>query len=464
MAAVGLVVSLPELPARAAPVVLVSIDGLMPEAYLDPDRLGLAVPNLRALVREGAWARGARSVVPSITFPAHTSMITGMNPSRHGVLSNEIFDPDGQLGGGWNWYASDVKVPTLFDRTRAAGLKSASVTWPATAGAPIDFNLPDMYPVANLREARNLLGLARVGAGADVLAEVLPAPATLIRLRDETRVPIAVRFLKERTDFMAVHFLELDDAQHAYGPRSPQAMAMIERLDLHLGTLFQELRAQGRWEETTVMLVSDHGFAPIEREVRVGALLRTLGLLEVDSLGRLTTWRAFFWPQGGSAALYLHAQASPEDRRKLEDAITLLTSNPEYGVARVYRGAEVAALGGLPGAFAVLDARPGFAFGRGTDSPELVVQKRGGTHGHHPARPEARASLIIRGPRVHRNKDLGLVRLVDVAPTVAHVLGLDMGDVDGRVLYEAFSRDHRRRAAPARATPDAGAPLSTGNQ
>jgi hypothetical protein len=220
-------------PTLGAPVLLVSIDGLMPEAYLEPDRLGLSVPNLRALVREGAWARGARSVVPSITFPAHTSMITGMNPSRHGVLSNEVFDPDGQLGGGWNWYASDVKVPTLFDRTRAAGLKSAAVTWPATAGAPIDFNLPDMYPVANLREARNLLGLARVGAGADVLAEVLPAPASLVRLRDETRVPVAVRFLKERPDFIAVHFLELDDAQHAFGPRAPQVLIGSSDLRFH---------------------------------------------------------------------------------------------------------------------------------------------------------------------------------------------------------------------------------------
>jgi predicted AlkP superfamily pyrophosphatase or phosphodiesterase len=455
----ALVVLFHALPAAAAgPVLLVSIDGLMPEAYLQPDRLGLAVPNLRALVREGCWARGARSVVPSITFPAHTSMITGMNPSRHGVLSNEVFDPDGQLGGGWNWYASDVKVPTLFDRARAAGFKSAAVTWPASAGAPIDLNLPDMYPVASLRDARNLLGLARVGAGAAVLAEVLPDPASLIRLRDAIRVPVALRFLRERPDLMVVHFLELDDAQHAFGPRSPQAVAMTERLDAHLGTLFDELRAQGRWDDTTVVLVSDHGFAPIEHEVRVGVLLRAMGLFDVDGQGRLTTWRAFFWPQGGSAAIYLHAQASAQDRRRVDDVIAMLASNPEYGVARVFRGAEVAALGGLPGAHAVLDARAGFTFGRSFDGPGLVVARTGGTHGHHPGRPEARASFVIRGPGVHRNRDLGLVRLVDVAPTVAYVLGTDMGKVEGRVLLEAFTRAGRGRAAPA---PPAAIPRST---
>lgn len=426
--------------AQGAPVLLISIDGLLPEAYLYPDRLGLAVPNLRELKARGAWAQGAVSVMPSITFPAHTTIITGVSPSRHGVLSNEVFDPEGKLGGGWNWYASDVQVPTLFDRVRAQGLKSAAVTWPATAGAPIDLNLPDMYPVANLREAKNLVSLARVGATAALLDEVLPPPQSLVRLRDDTRVRVALRFLKEQPHLMAVHFLELDDAQHAYGPRSPQALAMIERLDTHLGTLFAELRAQGRWDETTVVLVSDHGFLPMEREVRVGALLRTLGLLGVDAQGRLESWRAFCWAQGGSAAVYLHPQASAEDRRTLDDAIRLLQSNPAYGVGRVFRGSEIQALGGLPGAHAVFDALPGFSFGRALDAPELVGAKVGGAHGHHPSRRQSRASFIIRGPGIEANKNIGLVRLLDVAPTVARILGVELGPVEGRVLTEAFER------------------------
>jgi predicted AlkP superfamily pyrophosphatase or phosphodiesterase len=424
--------------AAAAPVLLISIDGLLPESYLTPDKLGLAVPNLRALVRDGAWARGATSVTPSITFPAHTTMVTGVNPSRHGVLSNEVFDPDGKLGGGWNWYAGDVKVPTLFDRARDAQLKTASVTWPATAGAPIDLNLPDMYPVATLREARNLLGLSRVGPAGPILEEVLPAVESLIRLRDDTRVKVAVRFLKERPDFMAVHFLELDDAQHASGPRSPEAAAMIERLDSHLGTLFDELRALGRFDETTIILVSDHGFLPIEKEVRVGTLLRTLGLLEADAQGRVTTWKAYFWPQGGSGAIYLHPLATAEDRRKVDDVLRLLQSNPAWGVGRVLRGADLAALGGLAGAYAVVDALPGFCFGRAVDATALVGPKLGGIHGHLPSRPDLRASFIARGPGIRKNHDLGLVRLLDVAPTVARVLGVNLGKVEGRVLAEAF--------------------------
>jgi predicted AlkP superfamily pyrophosphatase or phosphodiesterase len=434
--------------AAAAPVVLISIDGLLPETYLEPDRLGLAVPNLRALVREGVHARGASSVMPAITFPAHTTMVTGVSPNRHGVLSNEVFDPDGALGGGWYWHASDVKVPTLFHLVRAAGLKSAAVTWPATAGGPIDLNLPDMYPVANLREARNLVSLARAGLP-PALADVIPTPEQLVRMRDETRVKVALRFLEQRPDLLAVHLLELDDAQHTYGPRSPQAMAMTEKIDGHLGTLLEGLRASSRLEETTVVLVSDHGFLPVEREVRVGTLLRTLGLLEVDALGKLKTWRAFFWPQGGSGAIYLHPEATAEDRRKLDEAIKLLQSNPAYGVGRVFRGAEIPALGGLGGAYAVLDALPGFCFARALDAPQLVGEKIGGVHGHHFDRPELRAAFVMRGPGIKKNKAIGLVRLMDVAPTVGKVLGVDLGKVEGRVLKEAFEPP-RSQAAPAR--------------
>jgi predicted AlkP superfamily pyrophosphatase or phosphodiesterase len=453
--AVLLIASLSARVGRAKPVLLVSVDGLLPESYLEPDRLGLAVPNLRALVREGAWATGAVSVTPSITFPAHTTMITGVSPVRHGVLSNEVFDPDGKLGGGWYWHASDVKVPTLFDQLRAAGLRSAAVTWPATAGGPIDLNLPDMYPVANLKEAKNLMSLARVGGAAAALDEVLPSVESLVRLRDETRLKVALRFLRERPDLLAVHFLELDDAQHTWGPRSPEAKATLERLDGYLGALLDELRAQARLEETAVVLVSDHGFVPIEREVRVGTLLRTLGLLTLDAQGRLTAWRAFFWPQGGSAAIYLHPQATAEDRRKLDDAIRLLQSNPAWGIGKVFRGAEVPSLGGLPGAYAVLDALPGFCFGRSMDGPEMVVAKIGGIHGHHPGRADARASLVISGPGIRKNASIGLVRLLDVAPTLARILGVDLGKVEGRVLTQAFDplSGARSAAQPARAGP-----------
>jgi predicted AlkP superfamily pyrophosphatase or phosphodiesterase len=455
------VVNVASTRARAAPVVLISIDGMKPASYLRPDELGLKVPTLRALLAEGAHATGATSVLPSVTFPSHTTMVTGVSPGRHGIVTNDVFDPDGTLGGGWYWYHDDVRVPTLFTRVRAAGLRSAAVTWPVTAGAPIDLNLPDMYPNPNLREAKNLVALARAGRGADILAEVLPPAAELVHLGDEVRARVAVRFLRERPDLLAVHFLELDGAQHKYGPRSPEARDALERIDGYVGLIVQALRELGRWDETTLMVVSDHGFVPVSSEIRPGILLRAQGLVQTDARGRVTSWRAMTWPSGGTAAVYLSPDATAEDRRRVDDALAFLLGNPAYGVARVLRGAEHVRTGGFPGAHVILVARPSFTFGRSLEGPELVASiPPGGSHGGDPSDPELRASLLVRGPGVRPGKSLGLVRLLDVAPTLARVLGVELADegkLEGRVLVEAFvpparPAEGRRRAGPAAGT------------
>ncbi|HXU80351.1 MAG TPA: alkaline phosphatase family protein [Polyangia bacterium] len=425
-------------PAQAGPVVLISVDGMLPAYYLEADKLGLQIPNIRALCREGVRAQGATSVMPSVTFPSHTTMITGVNPSKHGILNNSIFDPDGALGGGWYFYYDDVKAPTLFSAARAAGLRAAAVTWPVTAGAPLELNLPDMYPVPTVREAKNLIALTRTGSKPDLLADLL-VPKALIDMRDDLRGKVAVRFLGERPDFLAVHLLELDEAQHKFGPRSPEALATLERLDGILGNIFDGLRALGRWDETTVVLLSDHGFFAVHHQIHLTALLRTLGLVQLDGQGNLVSWKAMVAPSSGTAALVMHPKATAEDRRKVDDAVRLLLGNPAYGVGRAYRGAELAATGGFAGAYVVLEALPGHIFVKGGEAQPLVAPTSNfnGAHGYDPRRPEMRASFIIRGPKIRRGKEIGLVRLLDVAPTVARVLGIDLKG-EGRVLTEVF--------------------------
>ena len=84
-------------------VVLLSIDGLRPDHVLEADRLGLRVPNLRRLAREGAHARGVAGVLPTVTYPSHTTLVTGVSPARHGILANTPFDPLGKNLDGWYW-------------------------------------------------------------------------------------------------------------------------------------------------------------------------------------------------------------------------------------------------------------------------------------------------------------------------------------------------------------------------
>ena len=188
-----------------------------------------------------------------------------------------------------------------------------------------------------------------------------------------------------------------------------------------------------------MLLVSDHGFFAVKTQIYLSALLRTLGLWQLDAQGALVSWRAMVAPSSGTAGIILHPRATTEDRRKVDDAVKLLLANPAYGIARAFRGAELTATGGFPGAHVVLEAQPGHIFVRGGENLPLTGPTNGfnGAHGYDPRRPEMRGSFIMRGPRVRRGKAIGLVRLVDVAPTVARVLGFDLRG-EGRVLTEAF--------------------------
>lgn len=121
--------------ARAAPVLLISIDGLRPADVQDAEARGLKVPNLRRFVAEGTYATGVTGVLPTITYPSHTTLITGVSPAKHGIVGNTTYDPLQINRGGWFWYASDDKARTLWDAAHEAGLTTGNVHWPVSVGA-----------------------------------------------------------------------------------------------------------------------------------------------------------------------------------------------------------------------------------------------------------------------------------------------------------------------------------------
>jgi predicted AlkP superfamily pyrophosphatase or phosphodiesterase len=446
-------------PSAAAPrVILISIDGLASDYLTHADELHLAIPNLRQLEATGTTAAFAASVLPSVTFPAHTTMLTGVNPARHGVVSNRVLDPgdpSDRNGEGGAVFYSQIKARTLFDAARDRGLRSAAVWWPVTVGAPVDDNFPD-YAVDSLRDARLLLQLSSPAA-----RDLVPAPAALLGAGDDIaldalRERLAVAFLRRQPRLLAVHYIGLDSASHAAGPYGPAAIAALEAIDQDIGALLAEVKALGLEASTTVVVTSDHGFLPVTQAIRIGSLFAAQGLLTVGDDGRLDSWQAFPWVEGGIAAIYVQPHAAPDTLARVDrtlDALRAGAAGP--GIHRVYRGAELAAFEGYPGAYAAVDVEPGFTFSGELSGAVLAPTSLRGTHGHAPDRPELRACLLLRGPGIRPGARIPGVRLLDVAPTVAHVLGLDLGPaVEGRVLTEAFlpaaATDHNRPATIGR--------------
>src|SRR5262249_30701724 len=144
-------------------LVMISIDGLRPDYVTAADALGLKIPNLRRFIKDGAFADGVVGVIPTVTYPSHTTLITGVWPAKHGILGNTMFDPLGKNQGGWYWYAEDIKAPTLWDAARQAGMTTASIQWPVSVGARVSWNIPEMWRANTDEDAKLIRALATDG-------------------------------------------------------------------------------------------------------------------------------------------------------------------------------------------------------------------------------------------------------------------------------------------------------------
>src|SRR5271154_95320 len=144
-------------------VIMISIDGMKPQTYTEPDAHGLKVPTLREMVRGGASSDGVQPVMPSVTYPSHTTMVTGVNPGTHGIVTNPAWDPLGQNYGGYRWYEEDIRVPTLWQLARVRGLHTALIHWPVTVGAQADINVPEYWRASIPEDLKLLRALSTRG-------------------------------------------------------------------------------------------------------------------------------------------------------------------------------------------------------------------------------------------------------------------------------------------------------------
>lgn len=401
----------------------------------DADRFGLRIPALRTLARDGASARGVIGVVPTLTYPSHVTLVTGVAPARHSVESNTTFDPLQRNAGGWTWYAQDVRVPTLWDAAAVRGLTTAAVHWPVSVGAGITWNVPQIWRTGTPDDRKLVRALAtpglldsletRVGAPyADGIDESVVA--------DERRARFAARLIEWKRPALALAYLTaLDHAQHQHGPFSPEAFAVLERVDAALDTIVAAAhRAYGA--RVTVAVVSDHGFAATHTEVQLGAAFAHAGLLAVADTGeeRPSAWTAAVWPAGGSAAVVLRDPHNASIAGRVRALLDSLAADSANGIARIVGRAELARLGGFPSAEWLVAFRPGYRVGTRLRGP-LRTAVGGGWHGYLPDVPAMRASFLVAGPGISPGLDLGVIDMRDVAPTLAARLAVSLTAAEG---------------------------------
>lgn len=419
--------------AEHTPVLLVSIDGLRPDCIIEADAHGLKIPHLRRMLSEGSYATGVHGVLPTVTYPSHTTLVTGVSPARHGIVSNTTFDPENQNAQGWYWYSSDIAVPTLWDEAGKAGLTTASVHWPVTAGAKIDFNLAQ-YWRANTPDDRKLVRILSTPGLLDFLERDAPPYADggdESIAADQRRVDYALRLIDlKRPSFMTVYLAALDHSEHQYGPFSPEANATLETIDALIGKLQAAARGQ-----MVVAVVSDHGFLRVSKDVNIFAALREAGLITVDDALHVKSWAATVWPSGGSGAVMINPGAPPGTREHVRSLFEQLAKDPDSGIARVLSSEQVRRMAGWPGAEFAIELKPGYTFGLRPSGPLVTESAYRGMHGYLPDRKEMNSTFMIAGPGLSAGRPLGEIDMRDIAPTLAAILGVRLAQAEGRDLF-----------------------------
>ncbi|HEX8475232.1 MAG TPA: ectonucleotide pyrophosphatase/phosphodiesterase [Pyrinomonadaceae bacterium] len=439
---------------------VISLDGLDARYLLRRDEFGLKIPTLRRLMREGAAAEGVVSVYPSVTYPAHATIVTGASPRRHGIYGNEVFEPPPapQLPAKrWHWFAEDIRAETLWTAAKRRGLTSALVSWPVAAGAG-DWNVPEIWKAGTNPGDSLVVTFAEISNHArprGLVGEISRHdPEVLSRVTkdegDDMRTRWAEYLIREkRPDVVLVHLFDLDHFQHDFGPFTPEAFAILEKSDAYVARLLDAARQAGTLDETAVFILSDHGFLPISREIRPYVILERAGLLKLreeknaDGSTRLVVaddWRALPYPTSGSCAVILR---DPQDRdalRRARDAFrpyeqrTAETPDGRDGVLRVIDAAQLTRMGANPRAAFMLEGSRGYSFGGSLTGQPIAPINGRGTHGFLPTTRDYRASFVASGAGVTRRGSLGIVNMLDIAPTIARTLGLTLRDADGRPL------------------------------
>ncbi len=419
---------------QAAPVLLISIDGLHPDYVLAADRWRLQIPVLRNFVRDGSFARGVVAAVPTVTYPNHTTMVTGVAPAEHGIYSNTTFDPRNENREGWYWYAQDIRVPTLWSAADAANLPTASVNWPVTVGERhIRFLLPEYWRASTPDDVKLLRALSQPQnlqvALEKSLGQSFVDGNTESIAADETRTRFAVELLREQHPaFMAVHLIALDGIEHHRGPFVAEAFATLESLDGMIGKLSAAALAAD--PQTVVAIVSDHGFVATHTAVNLRTRFVTTGLIELGSTVGATTeiksWQAQVWSGGAVAAIVLRDRNDAAVRQRVAKLLEELRSDAGNGIARILDARELAQRGAFPDAEFLVEFTPGFYFGSALRGDLLTPGTSKGTHGYLPERPEMHASFFIRGAGIVGGRDLGIVDMKQVAPTLAQLLRVSL--------------------------------------
>ncbi|APM39692.1 ectonucleotide pyrophosphatase/phosphodiesterase [Clostridium kluyveri] len=402
------------------------------------------LPNFKNFLAEASYCKNVYSVYPTLTYPAHVSIVTGKYPKNHGIVNNTLLQPN-RKSPDWYWYRNNIRGDTFYDLAVEKGMKVGALLWPVTAKSKIQYNMPEIF-ANRFWKSQILVSLLN---GTPLFQYELNKRFGY--LRDGIRQPNLDNFVHQSLlytienkwlDLTLVHYTDLDSIRHDYGFNSREAKLALKRHDKRIGEIVQALKEKGIYEESTIIILGDHSSLDVNKIINLNILLRDRGYIEVNSKGKIIDYKAIFKSCDGCGYLYVK-----ENNFKILKEITKLIEDfngVHECIDAIYSREKALEFGADGRCSLLLEAKLPYYF-QDKICGELIEEFNGGNlqrengcklcnHGYSPFKPDYTTVFMASGKGIKKGVIVEEMNLVDEGPTIAKLLGLELKNTDGKVL------------------------------
>ena len=406
--------------------------------------------NFKWMFENGSYVKHLEPIYPSLTYPCHCSIITGNTVKHHGVPHNSMLEVENSNPTWYNQRA-DVKCPTIFDYAKKAGYFTCSLSWPVSGKADIDLNMPMIVPMSYMGDDP---GQFLWGNASDELMEkyywkhghhIMGKDRNL----DHYTMALAKEIIEDykQPDIMFVKMCDLDTVKHVNGIYSDESLEQLRKHNNEFGALIETIKRYGDFEHTNFVIMGDHGQQDITMNLNVNILLKDAGFIRCDEDGKLIDYDAYCYSAAMSAWIQLKNPDDVAMREKVYSFLKSLKDDPKYNIGYLFTKEEVDEKFGLVGSLDfVIEGKKPMNFSStlaGKDAFEKYLRpgmhSSVASHGHLPFLDET-TTFIMCGPDVNKGVVVERSSMVNEAPTMAALLGIEMENIDGKVIEELIHR------------------------
>ena len=422
-------------------LIVISFDAVSSD---DIDKLE-KLDNFKYLMDNGSVIKNVESVYPTLTYPAHATIMTGMYPKNHGIINNTL-NKFSDINPDWYWYRKYVKTKTLYDLASEKGLTTAALLWPVAGRSSINYNLAEIFAP---KPWQNQLVMSALAGS---LKYQLDLNKRFGHLRNGLSQPALDNFVHEsvkytidkyKPNLLLIHYTDVDTNRHYHGYNSKEANDALLRHDKRLGEIIKALKEANIFEESTIVALGDHSALDGNYMIRLNSLFRENGLLKVNKKGIITSYKAVAKNCDGSSYVYLKDKNDTDTYKKVKELLENLKNSDKSPIDFILNSKEAEDEGADPNCSFMVEGNLNYYFvdeALGSviekvneDEVGKVSHRTKATHGYHPKKPNYNTFFMAFGKGIKKGVKIDGGKLINHGPTLAKILGVDLGKTDGEV-------------------------------